>query len=105
MAMANMKQSGESYEAKAETMESDKPEYPYGLCLHLGKDELTKLGMTELPDVGMQVMISAKAFVKSTSAYDTQDEGKSMNVSLQITDMEVMPGEKQAPESIMYPGS
>ena len=102
MAMANMKQSREKSEP-SEVAEYDRPEYPYGLCLHLGKDELEKLGISELPDVGTPVMISAKAFVKSTSAYNTQDDGKSMSAELQITDMEVMPGEKQAPESILYP--
>jgi hypothetical protein len=34
-------------------------------------------------------MITAKAFVKSTSAYDTQGQGQDMRVELQITDMDV----------------
>lgn len=104
MAMANMKQAREKSEPM-EVAEYDRPEYPYGLCLHLGKDELEKLGVTELPDVGTPVMISAKAFVKSTSAYDTQNDGKSMSAELQITDMELMPGEKKDPASVMYPGT
>jgi len=34
-------------------------------------------------------MITAKAVVKSISEYETQGEGKDMNMSLQITDMEI----------------
>ena len=35
------------------------------------------------------MMITAKAVVKSTSAYDTQGEGTDMRVELQITDMDL----------------
>lgn len=104
MAMVNLKSKPEREEMPGE-VEADEPQYPYGLCLHLGKDELEKLGVKELPDVGTPVMISAKAFVKSTSAYNTQGDGKSMSAELQITDMELMPGEKKDPASVMYPGA
>ena len=104
MAMANLKSKPEREEMPGE-VEADEPQYPYGLCLHLGKDELEKLGVKELPDVGTPVMISAKAFVKSTSAYNTQGDGKTMSAELQITDMELMPGEKKDPASVMYPGA
>lgn len=102
--MVDMKSKPEREEMPG-TIEADEPQYPYGLCLHLGKDELEKLGMKELPDVGTPVMVSAKAFVKSTSAYNTQGDGKSMSVELQITDMEVSPGQKKDPASVMYPGA
>lgn len=102
--MVNMKSKPEREEMPG-AIEADEPQYPYGLCLHLGKDELDKLGIKDLPEVGTPVMISAKAFVKSTSAYNTQDSGKSMSVELQVTDMEVSPGEKKDPASVMYPGA
>lgn len=102
MALVNMKSKPEVEEAPG-TVEADEPRYPYGLCLHLGKDELEKLGVSDLPDVGTPVMIQAKAFVKSTSAYETQGDGKSMSAELQITDMELVPGEKKDPASVMYP--
>lgn len=99
--MVDMKSKAEREEMPG-AVEADEPQYPYGLCLHLGMDELEKLGMKQLPEVGATMMISAKAFVKSTSAYETQGDGKSMSVDLQITDME-LGAEKKDPASVMYP--
>jgi len=87
MALINMKHSRKEAEAYVTPSVSDEPMYPYGLCITLHKDELEKLGITSLPKVGSEMMITAKAYVKSTSEYDTQGEGKDMNVSIQITDM------------------
>ena len=100
--MVDMKSKPEREEMPG-AIETDEPQYPYGLCLHLGMDELEKLGMKQLPEVGAVMMISAKAFVKSTSAHETQGDGKSMSVDLQSTDMEVAAGEKKDPASVMYP--
>ena len=88
MSLINMKQQAKREEMPG-AIESDEPQYPYGLCISLGKEELEKLGITALPKVGGQMMITAKAFVKSTSAYDTQGQGQDMRVELQITDMDV----------------
>lgn len=100
--MVDMKSKPE-VEEKPGMVEKDEPRYPYGLCLHLGKDELEKLGMTTLPDVGAKMEVMAKGYVKSTSAYETQDDGKSMSVEIQITDLELAPGEKKDPASVLYP--
>lgn len=88
MAMINMKQAVKREEMPGE-IEADEPRYPYGLCISLGKEELEKLGITALPKVGGEMMITAKAVVKSTSAYDTQGQGQDMRVELQITDMDI----------------
>jgi hypothetical protein len=87
MSMINMKQAAKREEMPG-AIEADEPRYPYGLCISLGKEELEKLGITALPKVGGEMMITAKAVVKSTSAYDTQG-GTDMRVELQITDMDV----------------
>ena len=87
MSMINMKQAAKREEMTGE-IESDEPRYPYGLCISLEKDSLEKLGITALPKVGGEMMITAKAVVKSTSAYDTQG-GTDMRVELQITDMNI----------------
>jgi len=100
--MVDMKSKPE-VEEKPGMVEADEPSYPYGLCLHLGKDELEKLGMTTLPDVGAKMEVMAKGYVKSTSAYETQDDGKSMSVDIQITDLELAPGEMKDPASVLYP--
>lgn len=88
MALVNMKQQPKREEMPG-AIEADEPRYPYGLCISLGKDELEKLGITALPKVGSEMMVTAKAVVKSTSAYDTQGEGQDMRVELQITDMDL----------------
>lgn len=86
MALINMKQQAKREEMPG-AIEADEPRYPYGLCISLGKEELEKLGITALPKVGSEMMVTAKAVVKSVSAYDTQGEGQDMRVELQITDM------------------
>lgn len=99
MAMINMKHSRDEAKSYVEKDVSDEPQYPYGLCIDLSKDELEKLGITALPKVGAEMKIMAVAYVKSTSAYETQGEGKDMRVSLQITDMAIegtTDGERQA---------
>ncbi|CAB4144376.1 hypothetical protein UFOVP456_37 [uncultured Caudovirales phage] len=99
--MVDMKSKPE-VEEQPGMVEADEPSYPYGLCLHLGKDELEKLGITALPDVGAKMEIMAKGYVKSTSAYETQGDGKSQSVEIQITDLEVAPGERKDPAQVMY---
>jgi hypothetical protein len=99
MALINMKHSRDEAKKYVESDVSDEPQYPYGLCIDLGKDELEKLGINALPKVGAEMKIMAVAYVKSTSAYETQSEGKDMRVSLQITDMAIegtTSGERQA---------
>jgi hypothetical protein len=102
MAMINMKQKAEREEMPGE-VEMDEPKYPYGLCINLDKDQLDKLGITALPQVGAQMMIMAKAYVKSTSAYETQG-GKDMSIGLQITDMEIGASKTQSDQATMLYG-
>lgn len=102
MAMINMKQKPEVEEKPGE-IEMDEPMYPYGLCISLDKEQLDKLGITALPQVGAQMTIMAKAYVKSTSAYETQG-GKDMSVSLQITDLEIGASKTQSDQATMLYG-
>jgi hypothetical protein len=83
--MINMKKTEEMPE---EYEGMDEPSYPYGLCITLDAEQLDKLGINTLPKVGSEMMIKAKAYVKSTSAYETQG-GKDMSVQLQITDLDL----------------
>ena len=91
--MINMKQKPEVEEMPGE-IEYDEPAYPYGLCITLDAEQLDKLGITALPKVGSTMMIKAKAYVKSTGAYETQG-GNDMTMSLQITDMEISGEDRQ----------
>lgn len=90
MAMVNMKMNAsERKEYDSPELSSEQSEYPYGLCIRLDDDALKKLGMTELPAVGTEVMVMAKAFVKSTSAYARNGEDGHRDVELQMTDIEL----------------
>jgi hypothetical protein len=97
MPLINMKSKPEVEEMPGQ-VELDEPSYPYGLCIRLGKDELEKLGVTALPKVGSEMMISAKVFVKSVSSYQTQGAGNDTSMELQITDMEIGQTEKATNE-------
>jgi len=88
MAMINMKQKPEREESPGE-IEYEEPMYPYGLCLHLDQDQLEKLGITALPKVGGEMMITAKCGVKSVSSNQMQGGDAESRVCLQITDMDV----------------
>lgn len=70
--------------------------YPYGLVLRLGDDELTKLGLTELPKVGAELHLVAKVEVIAVSDYDSKDGGDHSSVEYQITDMALMQPEKSS---------
>jgi hypothetical protein len=65
---------------------SDRPEYPYGLRLHLNEEELKKLGITQLPDVGVEMLISAKVKVCSVNSYSSEN-GEHRGMELQIIEM------------------
>ncbi len=100
--MADMKQS----RTKGETLlsEREEPEYPYGLSISLDKDGMAKLGITALPEVGAKFSVAAKTFVRSTSAYDDDGDGKSMNLELQITEMELSPGDSKDAAETLFEG-
>lgn len=71
-------------------MEATAPDYPYGLCIHMDKDELDKLGITELPKIGTEMMFECKVKVTRVSqsaseAANGSDEYTS--VDFQITDI------------------
>jgi hypothetical protein len=81
------------------------PEYPWGLEIRLEDDELAKLGVTGLPDVGGEYHLTVVAMVKSASS---MANGKTDRcVCLQITMMGVdleesaedEKGEKSTPAS------
>jgi hypothetical protein len=63
--------------------------YPYGLCLSLEEDELAKLGLDDLPNVGEMIHLCAMAKVTSVSQNEremTDGSKKSCRrVELQIT--------------------
>jgi len=61
----------------------DGEDYPYGLNIRLSQEELTKLGIKELPEAGDEIMLEAVATVISTS--NNERNGKSdRSIELQL---------------------
>lgn len=71
-----------------EAVEYEPPEYPYGLSIHLDNESVKKVGASSLK-VGDEVMIVAKATVKSMSSHESEKRAKDTSVDLQITEMAV----------------
>lgn len=71
-----------------------KEKYPYGLRINLGKDELKKLGIKDLPQVGAMISLEAVAKVESVHASEGM-EYKDRSVSLQITHLELEENESE----------
>ena len=69
------------------------PDYPYGLCIHLDKDELDKLGMRQLPDVGSEFPICASVRVTCVRKSAVEGADEETSVDLQITAMAVDAGD------------
>lgn len=74
------------------SVESIAPDYPWGLCVNMDGDELDKLGLKDLPEVGTEFMLMAKVKVTSVnqSASESKKKGEydeSRRITLQITDL------------------
>ena len=90
MALVNMKMSSEERgEYTGTAIEVKEPSYPYGLSIDLDDGSMEKLGITALPKVGTEMMITAKVVVKSVSSNQYEGSDAESRMCLQITDMEI----------------
>lgn len=90
MDLIDMKQSPS--EKKAEEVGMDeRPDYPYGLSLHLGKEQLEKLGIEGLPETGTPMLVMARVFVEQAGEHTTNGEQTERHITLQITEMSLSP--------------
>ena len=88
--LVSMKLSKQSrQEATPQAVESQGPEYPYGLRLSLDEDSLEKLGIEELLEAGKSVHVVAKAEIVSVSHQESAHGKPHRSVELQITDLAV----------------
>jgi hypothetical protein len=86
--------------APCDPKEDDGPRYPWGTRISLSNPELEKLGADAALDVGMEVLIVARAKVTSFNANEYVDDGEKKirrSVDLQITDMALNPQSKPTP--------
>lgn len=82
--MKSMKMSKSEQEKPMTVDAPSGDEYPWGLRLNLEQQSIKKLGMKELPEIGSEVMVHAKA--KVVGARMSENE---KSLELQITDMEM----------------
>ncbi|EOB8536672.1 capsid staple protein, partial [Escherichia coli] len=96
MELVNLKTGTDTYQDEdGKTQTRD--DYPWGLCIELNNETLAKLKATP-QSAGTEVMITAKAIIRSTSTRETED-GMQHNASLQITDMSLSPVSGEQPKT------
>jgi hypothetical protein len=100
--MISTKMSKEEAKEYASPSVSDAPMYSYGTCLCLDDDLLQKLGFTDPPPVGTEMMLVAKVVVTSSSSSQRQNGEKEARSDLQITDMELKAGGGKDAASRLY---
>lgn len=86
MELVSLKTGTDTYQDESGQTKT-RDDYPWGLCINLDNETLKKLGATPQP-VGSEVMITAKAIIKSMSARESED-GTRHEAGLQITDMAI----------------
>lgn len=87
----------------AEHSISDMPEYPYGLNIRLDDESIKKLGISELPEVGSDMVVLAKVKVEEVSSRDSLNGNENTSISLQITDMSLEKNKERKPTTeVLY---
>lgn len=77
-------------EAKKDTVSNYKPSpYGYGTSISLDHEQLKKLGITELPEVGDEYTITATGKVSSASMNSSELSGSRTSLSIQITHLKL----------------
>lgn len=100
--MINMQMSKEEAKEYTNPEPADAPKYPWGLCISLDDDSLTKLGMTAPPAVGTQMQVTALVTVTSCGMNQTQGGEAESRCELQITDMELSGAARPDTASVLY---
>lgn len=105
MPMVDLKrEKKESGSLLAQGVEPSEPDYPYGLSLHLDGETLDKLNLGESLKVGDEVRFTAVGYVRSLSASQYEEGGKTekqKSSEIQITAMD-MGDQPSAPASKLY---
>jgi hypothetical protein len=88
----------EREEASEEAKEMQGPEYPWGLKITLGEDELEKLGLGENPKSGTRFKIEAEGYVCAERQGSSDDYVDDRSVTIQLTSVAVEPdGDEEEP--------
>lgn len=62
----------------------NKEEYPYGLCINLGNDQIDKLGIFDDMDVDLDVVIQATGTIKGKNNREMQGGKSDKSLEIQI---------------------
>lgn len=92
--MIDMKRKVESDRATLMAPEMTE-EYPYGLRISLGNEELKKLGIAELPAIDTEMKLTALVCVTSVSSSEYQSGEPHKHVELQIEQMTLVPAKEE----------
>jgi len=91
--LASMKRTPEDIrqdQGESPSIEAIAPDYPYGLCIHMDRDEMDKLGMTDMPKVGTELTLCAKVKVTRVSQSAVEGADEEASIDMQITDLGVV---------------
>lgn len=102
MELKNMELPKIKNEEKIECCSPERPRYPWGLNIRLENEVIERLGIEDMPEVGEEIMIVAKAKVESVSVHENSDKTKNRSISIQITDMAVEQEKKVDVEKALY---
>ena len=80
------KEAKEEFEPKAD----DRPRFPHGLTIRLDDDSLKKLGITELPAVGDEMIVAGIGKIES-SHENSRQSGIDRSVSIQLEKLAIGP--------------
>lgn len=73
------------------SIEAIAPDFPWGLCINMDYDELEKLGMKELPQVGSQFGMHIKVQVTMCRKSPVEGVEEENGCTLQIIEAAVVP--------------
>ena len=96
MPMTDMARSPKELDTSKDEVMMDEDKYPYGLKIHLHDEELDKLGISELPNVGEKIKLEAVVVVESVSERQELGDENDRDVRLQITEMGLIAESKDA---------
>lgn len=86
-ALASMKRTKKEQTAEMPIASGSSDAYPYGLRLDLSESELSKLNLDEMPSVGEELDLTAKAKVTRVEQSSSDTSGDRKGLTLQITDL------------------
>lgn len=95
MALVDLKRTKQDKKQDKANMPSSigQEDYPYGTRVRLGDEELDKLGIDELPQVGDGMHVHGHGHVTSVSEDHHEGGKKRRHVEIQLKHMQVEPGE------------